>query len=199
MNTIRNARYAVRMAAALVCTLAACTTRPPAQSAQPNDARAYGLGRAAPAQLIAAWDIDVSPDGAGLPAGHGTARAGAAIFAAKCAVCHGANGQGQAIYPQLIGGPKGFPFDSDPAIPRTVGNYWPYATTVFDYVRRAMPFTAPGSLGADQVYGVTAYLLAQNGVIAPSTTLDAMTLPKVRMPARGRFAPDDRKGGRAIR
>ncbi len=198
MNAIRNAQCAVRLAAALACGLGACTKQR-TEVVQQGEVERYGLGRPAPTQLIAAWDIDVSPDGAGLPAGHGTPRAGAAIFAAKCAVCHGASGQGQAIYPQLIGGPKGFPFDSDPAIPRTVGNYWPYATSVFDYVRRAMPFTAPGSLAPDEVYAVTAFLLAQNGVIAQSATMDANTLPKVRMPARDRFVPDDRRGGKEVR
>ncbi len=182
----------------LVLAAAACT-RQRTEIVQQGEVERYGLGRPAPTQLIAAEDIDVSPDGAGLPAGHGTPRVGAAIFAAKCAVCHGVSGQGQAIYPQLIGGPKGFPFDSDPNIPRTIGNYWPYATSVFDYVRRAMPFTAPGSLGADEVYAVTAFLLAQNGVIAQSATMDAKTLPKVRMPARDRFVPDDRRGGKEIR
>lgn len=182
--------------------LAACEGRREADTVvQQGAARHYMIGTAAPASLIAKWDIDVSPSGAGLPPGSGTAAQGAAIFAQKCAVCHGAKGQGQAIYPQLIGRePRtGFPFGRDPKLPRTIGNYWPYATTVFDYVHRAMPFTAPGSLGADEVYAVTAFLLAENDVIPASMVIDATTLPKVQMPAHDRFVPDDRRGGPEVR
>ncbi len=164
----------------------------------------FGLGHAPSAAEIAAEDIDVSPDGAGLPAGSGTPEQGAQVYAASCAVCHGASGEGKPpAYPQLVGGPRGnVDFASDFAIPRTIGNYWPYATTVFGYIRRAMPLTAPGSLTADQVYAVTAYLLNREGLIAPGTVIDARTLPAVKMPARGRFVPDDRRGsigGRRVR
>jgi len=155
-----------------------------------------GLGRAATAAAVAALDIDVSPNGAGLPAGSGTPEQGATVFAASCASCHGKNGEGTPpLYPQLVGGPKGaFNFATDFKIPRTIGNYWPYATTVFDYVRRAMPLTTPGSLTPDQTYAVTAYLLNREGLLPAGATLDARSLPAIQMPARNHFVPDDRRG-----
>ena len=155
----------------------------------------FGIGTPASPQEIAAADIDVSPDGAGLPPGRGTSAEGAKVFATSCASCHGANGEGLGTYPALIGGPRGtFDFASDPKMLRTIGNYWPYATTVFDYVRRAMPLTAPGSLTADETYAVTAYLLARNGLIDSGAVIDAQSLPKVVMPARDHFVVDDRRG-----
>ena len=165
----------------------------------------YAIGRVATAQDIAALDVDVTPDGHGLPPGKGSVAQGAAVYAAKCAACHGAAGEGQvgaapagqAAAPKLVGrDPKeGFPFGQDPKLVKTVGNYWPYATTVFDYVRRAMPLSAPGSLTNDEVYAVVAFLLAQNEIIDKATVLDSATLVAVRMPARDKFVPDDRKGG----
>ena len=159
-----------------------------------KDPKQFGVGHAvAPAQ-IAALDVDVAPNGAGLPAGSGTGTAGAAVFAASCASCHGDSGEGRPPYPQLIGGPKDVDFSTDAKIPRTIGNYWPFATTLFDYVRRAMPLTAPGSLSADQTYAVTAYLLSREGLIPDTLRLDARSLPLVQMPARRRFIDDDRRG-----
>lgn len=156
----------------------------------------YGLGRPASAAEIAAVDIDVSPNGAGLPPGSGTPEQGATIFATTCAVCHGKNGEGiPPLYPQLVGGPKGvFNFATDYAIPRTIGNYWPYATTLFDYIHRAMPLTAPGSLTPDQTYAVAAYLLNREGLLPAGATLDARSLPAIQMPARSHFVVDDRRG-----
>lgn len=161
-----------------------------------KDPRRFGLGHTPTAAEIAAENIDVSPDGAGLPPGSGTPEQGAQVYAANCAVCHGGNGEGKPpAYPQLLGGPKGnVDFARDFNIPRTIGNYWPYATTVFGYIRRAMPLTAPGSLTADQTYAVTAYLLNREGLIPAGTVMDARTLPAVKMPARSRFVPDDRRG-----
>ena len=155
---------------------------------------------ATPAQL-AALDIDANPLGAGLPAGRGTYAQGAATYAQKCASCHGAKGEGMAPNPQLIGAePRdSFPFGKDPKIPKTIGNYWPYATTLYDYIHRAMPLTAPGSLQSDEVYGLVAYLLAENGVVPKTTVVDAASLPKIVMPARRHFVPDDRKGGPVFR
>ena len=154
-----------------------------------------GVGRTPTAAEIAAVDIDVSPDGHGLPAGRGTAAQGATIYAGSCASCHGANGEGMGAYPQLLGGPKGvFNFASDYKIPRTIGNYWPYATSLYDYIRRAMPLTAPGSLTADQTYAVTAYLLSREGIIPDSTVLDAKRLTAIQMPAKSHFVMDDRRG-----
>ena len=156
----------------------------------------FDLGRAASTAQVAAVDIDVAPSGAGLPAGSGTAAQGAPLYATNCASCHGANGEGKPpAYPQLIGGPKGtFDFASDFKIPRTVGNYWPYATTLFDYIRRAMPLAAPGSLTPDQTYAVTAYLLSREGIIPDGTSLDAKSLAAIQMPARSHFVADDRRG-----
>jgi cytochrome c len=161
-----------------------------------KDPRHFGLGREVSAAEIAPLDIDVSPNGAGLPAGSGTPAQGASIFAGACASCHGADGEGKPpAYPQLVGGPKGaVNFDSDYKIPRTIGNYWPYATTLYGYIRRAMPLTAPGSLTPDQTYAVTAYLLSREGIVPDGTTLDAKSLAAIQMPARSRFVPDDRRG-----
>ena len=165
----------------------------------------FGVGRPASAAEIAALDVDVTPDGHGLPPGSGTPAQGATVFAAKCAACHGAAGQGQvgappagqAAAPKLVGRDprEGFPFGQDPKLVKTVGNYWPYATTVFDYVRRTMPISAPGSLTNNEVYGVVAFLLAQNEIIDKNAVLDSASLVAVKMPARDKFVVDDRKGG----
>ena len=167
------------------------------------------VGRAATPAEIAAWDVDVAPDGHGLPAGSGTPTRGAEGLAAKGAAGHGPGGEGQVgappagvpPAPKLIGrDPRaGFPFGQDPKLVKTVGNYWPYATTVFDYVRRTMPLTAPGSLTNDEVYAVVAFLLAQNEIIDKSAVIDSATLVAGKMPARDKFVPDDRKGGAAFR
>lgn len=166
-------------------------------------ARHYGLGRAATAQEIAAVNIDVGPDGEGLPAGAGTAALGADIYLKKCSMCHGPKGLGMPpAFPLLISRePKaeGFTFASDPKLPKSIGNYWPDATTVFDYVRRAMPLLQPGSLTNDEVYSLTAYLLAANEVIPMSATLDSASLMQVKMPYRDRFVPDDRRGGKEVK
>ena len=161
-----------------------------------KDPRQFGLGRAVSTAEVAALDIDVAPSGAGLPAGSGTPEQGAPIFAAACASCHGANGEGKPpAYPQLVGGPKGsFNFASDYKIPRTIGNYWPYATTLYDYIRRAMPLTAPGTLTPDQTYAVTAYLLNREGIVPNGATLDAKALAAIQMPAKSHFVLDDRRG-----
>lgn len=152
-----------------------------------------GIGRPATPAEIAAWDIDIGPDGAGLPPGRGTAAEGASIYAARCAGCHGKTGR-EGPNDVLVGRVAGdaFPFARDPKLPHTIGNYWPYATTVFDYIRRAMPPDAPGSLTDNEVYALVAVLLAWNAVVPENAVMDAATLPKVRMPARDRFVPDTR-------
>ncbi len=156
----------------------------------------FGHGRAATAAEIAALDIDVSPDGTGLPLGQGTGAGGAAVYAAKCAACHGADGEGvQGVGDRLVGRE---PIDST-GWNRTIGNYWPYATSVFDYIRRAMPFDRPGSLTDEEVYALTAYLLHLNEIIPADAVMNAQTLPQVRMPARGRFVLDDREGSTRVR
>ncbi|HEU4564310.1 MAG TPA: cytochrome c [Gemmatimonadaceae bacterium] len=163
--------------------------------------RFEGVGRLATAAEVRAWDIDVNPSGEGLPPGRGTYEAGRALFAAKCASCHGAKGEGMAAYPKLIGREprEGFPFARDLKYVKTIGNYWPYATTLYDYINRAMPLTAPGSLAPDEVYSLVAWLLAENEIIPRDAVMDARTLPEVRMPARDRFVADDRRGGPGFR
>lgn len=162
----------------------------------------FGFGRPAPADLVAAWDIDVGPDGAGLPPGRGTPEGGAQVFATRCAACHGPTGT-EGPYDRLVGREprEGFPFGRSPRLRamRTVGNYWPYATTLFDYIRRAMPQNDPGSLTADQTYAVIAWILYRNEIVGSGAVMDAGSLVRVRMPARGRFVRDDRTGGRVIR
>jgi cytochrome c len=146
-------------------------------------AEPYGFGRPATPREIAGWDIDISPDGAGLPPGRGDARQGEAIFAAKCASCHGAHGEGKPM-DRLVGG-IGTLRDKKPE--KTVGSFWPHATTLFDFVRRAMPLNAPQSLTPDEVYAVSAYVLFLNGIIPQDTTLDPDTLAKIKMPNRDGF------------
>jgi S-disulfanyl-L-cysteine oxidoreductase SoxD len=141
------------------------------------------LGQPAAAGDIVAWDISVGPDGVGLPPGGGTAAKGAAVYEQKCQACHGAKGAGQPN-DRLVGG-QGTLASKTPV--RTIGSYWPYATTVFDYVRRAMPYIQPQSLSNDEVYAVTAYLLHLNGIIGEQDEMNAQTLPKVAMPNRDNF------------
>lgn len=173
---------------------------PPARGVVAAPAK-LALGRPASAAWVAALDIDANAAGAGLPRGRGTYAEGAALYAARCAACHGAKGEGLGPYPRLVGPPgdSSFRFGTDPAIVKTIGNYWPYATTLYDYIHRTMPFDAPGSLRPPEVYGLVAYLLAENRVIGRDAVVDARTLPAVRMPARGRFVPDDRRGGPEFR
>ena len=132
---------------------------------------------------IAAWDISIGPSGAGLPQGSGTASAGASVYNTKCIACHGEKGAGKPS-DQLVGG-NGTLRDAAPV--RTVGSYWPYATTLFDYIRRAMPWPQPQSLSADEVYSLTAYLLFLNGVVGETDVMNATTLPKVAMPNHDNF------------
>jgi cytochrome c len=141
------------------------------------------LGVPATSEQVAGWDISIAPDGAGLPAGSGTAAAGKGVYEAKCLACHGVEGAGQPN-DRLVGG-QGTLREAAPI--RTIGSYWPYATTVFDYIRRAMPYVTPHTLTADETYAVTAYLLALNGVIGEGDVMDATTLPKVVMPNRDGF------------
>jgi cytochrome c len=142
------------------------------------------LGKAISVEDLAAWDISVGPDGAGLPPGSGTVKQGEAVFMAKCQACHGEKGAGTPN-DRLVGGQGSLPGDKPPV--KTVGSYWPYATTLFDYIRRAMPFNESKSLTSDEVYGVVAYLLNLNGVIPESETMNAQSLPKVTMPNREGF------------
>lgn len=160
----------------------------------------FNLGRPVSAVEIAAWDIDVRPDGTGLPAGTGSVQQGAKIYAQKCAACHGESGR-EGPFDVLVGRLPGdtFPFAREPATVKTIGNYWPYATTVFDYINRAMPSDAPGSLTANEVYALVAYLLYQNDIVAAGVILSADNLAAIVMPSRHRFVPDDRHGGAEVR
>ena len=141
------------------------------------------LGQPATPAQIAGWDISVGPDASGLPPGSGTAVKGALVYEQKCQACHGTKGAGQPN-DRLVGG-QGTLASKTPV--RTIGSYWPYATTVFDYVRRAMPYLQPQSLSDEEVYAVTAYLLSLNGVIGDTDEMNARTLPKVTMPNRDSF------------
>ena len=132
---------------------------------------------------IAAWDISIQPDGTGLPIGGGTPGQGARIFAQKCALCHGENGKG-GVFAALVGGA---PLSGGIDTPKTIANFWGYPTTVFDFIRRAMPWQQPRSLTDNEVYALTAYILAQNKLIGEDDSMNAETLPKVRMPNRDGF------------
>ena len=141
------------------------------------------LGRPATPAEVAGWDISIPPDGTGLPPGSGTPEQGAVVYVQKCQACHGEKGAGQPN-DRLVGG-QGTLASASPM--RTIGSYWPYATTVFDYVRRAMPYTQSQSLTNDEVYAVTAYLLHLNGIIGAQAVMNAQTLPQVKMPNRENF------------
>ena len=162
----------------------------------------YGLGKPVDSVALKAMDIDVDSSGTSLPEGSGNATKGLVVYASKCASCHGAKGEGGPAMPGHPASPKlvgrepreGFPFGRDPKLVKTVGNYWPYATTVYDYVHRAMPITAPGTLTPDETYAVVAWLLAENEIIPRDAEMNAKTLPAVKMPAAGRFVVDDRTG-----
>jgi S-disulfanyl-L-cysteine oxidoreductase SoxD len=161
-------------------TLAASQQSGPAKSAPA--APRFGFGATPTPEEIREIDIAVGPNGEGLPPGRGTSAEGEKVYAAKCASCHGRDGAG-GPYDQLVGG----------KLPvKTIGSFWPYATTIFDYTRRAMPFNKPGSLTDQEVYDVTAWLLWKNNIIATDAVIDAKTLPLVKMPNRDGFVSDPR-------
>jgi mono/diheme cytochrome c family protein len=142
------------------------------------------LGKPISPDELAAWDISVGPDGAGLPPGGGTSRQGEVVYTAKCVACHGEKATGKP-YDVLVGGIGTLPAPQAPV--RTVGSYWPFATTLFDYLRRAMPYNETKSLTNDELYAVTAYILQLNGIVGENDTMNAQTLPKVAMPNRDGF------------
>jgi mono/diheme cytochrome c family protein len=168
----------MRELAAAVALVALCGA---AAAQSPN------LGKSISPEDLATWDISISPDGAGLPPGSGTPKQGEEVFTMKCQACHNAKGAGQPN-DRLVGGQGTIITGDKPAV-KTVGSYWPYATTLFDYIRRAMPLPQSKSLSNDEVYAVAAYLLNLNGVIGETDTLDAKTLPQVKMPNRDGFTP----------
>jgi mono/diheme cytochrome c family protein len=146
----------------------------------------YKVGRSPTKAEIRAWDISIGPEGKELPPGSGTAKQGAAIYAKKCAACHGPTGDGSQLAPHLLGG-KGTLTTLQPV--RTIGSYWPFATTIWDYINRAMPQGQGGSLSANEVYALTAFMLFRNSIVGESDVIDAKSLPKVQMPNRNGFIP----------
>jgi cytochrome c len=151
----------------------------------------FGFGRAATPEEIAAWDSDVRPDGLGLPPGRGSVAEGAKLYAQHCASCHSEDGRQSPVLLPFRSLVSEYDPDTWPSWPLTIGNYWPYATTVFDFIRRAMPYNTPGILTDDEVYALTAWLLNQNGLIADDTVMDAESLPQVKMPVLQHYEPYD--------
>ena len=147
------------------------------------------LGQPATSDQIAAYDIDVSPDGSGLPPGSGTPKQGEAVYAEKCQGCHGEKGVNGMPGALALAGGQGTIGKIDVKPLRTIGSYWPYATSVFAYIRRAMPYYDTKTLSNDELYAVTAYLLQLNKIIGENDTMNAQTLPKVVMPWRDHFRP----------
>ena len=190
MSASRIARFTGAIVLALAAAAGAQQTKAPDR---------FGIGRPATPAEIAAWDIDVSPDGTGLPPGGATSAEGAPIYAARCAACHGKTGK-EGPNDRLVGRlpNDAFPFGREASVPHTIGNYWPYATTVFDYIRRAMPPDAPGSLKDNDVYALTAFLLYLNELVPADAVIDAKTLPNVKMPARERFVVSPRGGPKSV-
>ena len=172
------------IAAALV---AACATPDNTNTSTPT--RGPNLGASPTPAMLAAMDISIPPNGAGLPVGSGSVAQGQKVYEAKCQTCHGLKGEGKPADP-LVGG-IGSLGSGKPM--RTVGSYWPYATTLFDYVRRAMPTNAPQSLSNDEVYAASAYVLFLNGIIRENQVMTAQTLPQVKMPNRDGFIDHSRK------
>jgi cytochrome c len=164
-------------------------TEPPGSRQLPVSRR-LEIGRAARAEEIAGWDIDIRPDGEGLPAGTGTVKEGETIFEQRCAGCHGEFGEGVGRWPTLAGG-AGTLTDDRPL--KTIGSYWPYASTIIDYVRRAQPFGNPQSLSIDEVYAVAAYLLFLNDIVDQKFVLTQETFRDIRMPNEQGFHDDDRE------
>ena len=171
--------WPVRFGGALVC--AALLAQAPK----------YGVGRTPAPEEIRAMDISILPDGTGLPEGHGTAPEGREVYARRCARCHGPKGEGgdEPKQSPLVGGRGSL---KAPKPLKTVGSYWPYAPSVWDYVNRAMPLDRPGTLTHNQVYSLVAFIFTMNGITGENDVMDAKTLPKIRMPNRDGFVPDAR-------
>lgn len=179
------------LAALLASTgaLLACAVGTPSPS-RPDPAAVgrHALGRAPTEAELRAWDIDIGPDGRNLPAGSGTVAQGRALFAQQCAACHGNAGQG-ALMPAPLAGGAGSLTGKAPSL--TIGSFWPHATTLYDYINRAMPWDRPQSLKPDEVYALTAFLLNLNGIVGADASLDARALMQVKMPNRGGFVAWD--------
>ncbi len=196
LPSLWNMKTAIFMMSLIVMIFVACNRQ--GGSSVPEK---FGFGRVARKEEIRALAIAVMPDGRGLPAGSGNVLQGKLIYNTKCLVCHG-NGEktesplpGEPLFENYLSGGDHFPKDQSTGKIKTIGNYWPYATTIFDYVRRAMPYNAPGSLSNQEVYHLTAYLLYANRIIPENGVINERSLPKIVMPARKRYVHDDRKGG----
>ena len=170
------------------CMVSTASWTPSLAQTESDKHEIYSFGRAATESEIKAWDIDIVPDGKGLPTGQGSVAEGAKVFTKYCASCHGATGI-EGPMPKLVGG-QGTLNTEHPF--KTVGSYWPYATTLYDYIFRAMPPTAPQSLTSNEVYAVAAWILFRNGIVKETAMLDATTLPRIQMPNRDGFSPDPR-------
>jgi S-disulfanyl-L-cysteine oxidoreductase SoxD len=179
-------RWASRIAVAVLFALAASAHAQTKKDA----ARNYGIGQAVSAELIAGWDIDVRPDGQGAPPGRGSVKDGEKVYLDKCAACHGEFGESAGRWPQIAQG-KGTLASHDPV--KTVGSYFPYLSSVFDYIRRAMPFGDAESLSGDELYAVTAYVLSLNDIVGDKFVLSKDTWGNVKMPNQGGFYDDDRE------
>jgi|HigsolmetaGSP11D_1036233.scaffolds.fasta_scaffold02061_6 Cytochrome c len=183
---VSNADKSAFPAWAACCALAAASLAGPAHAA--DEGKRFGFGTPATEEQIAGWNIDIGPDGENLPPGSGTVAQGKQIYESACMACHGAKGEG-GMGDRLVGGMG--TLTSDKPV-KTIGSFWPYATTLFDYIRRAMPLMAPQSLSNDEVYAVTGYLLHLNGIVKEDATLDAQALREIRMPNRDGFVDDAR-------
>jgi mono/diheme cytochrome c family protein len=180
----------------LLAAVAGCRRGPrKADGSVASSRDGFGLGRAATAEEIRAWDDDVLPDGAGLPPGSGTAESGEPIYSSRCASCHGPKGRGGTALPLVGGSERSFGYrigHAPSGEPRpSFINFFPYATTLFDYTRRAMPFNAPGSLRDDETYSVVAWMLYINGLVGKADVIDKDALPKIKMPALAFFVYDE--------
>ncbi len=182
----------------MAAAVAGCAPEPSADAAPPSlPAHAperFGFGSAASPERVALWDIDIKPDGEGLPPGNGSVDEGRRVYEASCLQCHGPTGT-EGPNDRLVSEDEWEQWPPG----RAFGVYWPYATTLFDYTRRAMPQTTPGTLSDDEVYAVVAYVLHINGLVPADAVLDAASLAAIEMPARERFVPDDRTGGPVVR
>ena len=180
-SSVRN-----RLAAVAVLLCASCGGH---FDAKAESAGALGIGKLATPQEIAGWDIDArGDDGVGLPPGKGTVDHGAEVYMQHCAACHGTFGEGEGRYPKLMGGNGTLTAERPEP---TVGSYWPFAPTLFDYINRAMPLSAPHTLSADDVYAITAYVLSFNNIVPSDFVADRNSLPKVKMPNRDNFTWKD--------
>lgn len=187
----------VTMALATTLLLAGCAGNTVSSATASPHARPAALGTPVVEPDLVAWNIDIrGPDGQGLPPGSGTARAGKAVFDAQCASCHGAAAAGGPMFGTMVGGIGSFKTDKRVLTP---GSMYPYAPALFDYIRRAMPLTAPQSLSNDQTYAVTAYLLHLNGLVEQDAEMNAASLAAIRMPNRDGFIVDDRPDTNAVR